>query len=47
MFERGLSKDAVITAIGYGEKVSDYPEDQPYPSRLLLGIVKNILCKFC
>jgi len=41
MFDRGLTKDEVITAIHGGETVSDYPEDQPYPSRLLLGMVEG------
>jgi len=41
IFERSLSKDDVVSAIQYGEIVSDYPDDQPYPSRLLLGVVEN------
>jgi len=41
MFDRGLNTDDVTCAIGVGETVSDYPDDQPYPSRLLLGMVQG------
>ncbi len=41
MFDRELSKDMVVAAILEGEIVSDYPLDQPYPSRLLFGMVEN------
>lgn len=37
MFERGLSRDDVLTAIRQGEVIADYPDDRPYPSRLLLA----------
>ena len=37
MFERGLSKKSVMDAIHTGETIYDYPDDHPYPSRLLLG----------
>jgi hypothetical protein len=36
MFERNLSKDDVVSAIREGETIVDYPDDQPYPSRLVL-----------
>ena len=39
MFERGLSKDDVMQVIGSGVAIKDYPDDLPYPSRLLLGFV--------
>lgn len=41
MFERGLNKDNVVSAIHNGETVSSYPDDQPYPSELLLGMVNQ------
>jgi len=41
MFERGVEKDEVIAVISSGETVADYPDDTPYPSRLLLGFVKG------
>jgi len=42
MFDRGLSTDDVACAIRDGVTVSDYPDDQPYPSRLLLGIAQDV-----
>ncbi|HZT28425.1 MAG TPA: DUF4258 domain-containing protein [Bryobacteraceae bacterium] len=40
MFERGIGRGAVLTVIAQGETIADYPEDSPYPSRLLLGFVE-------
>ena len=37
MFERRISVDDVRTAITHGEAIQTYPDDKPYPSRLLLG----------
>jgi hypothetical protein len=37
MFERQISVDDIVAAIGSGETIEDYPGDQPYPSRLVLG----------
>ena len=39
MFERALSRDEVLAVVATGEVIADYPDDQPYPSVLLLGIV--------
>ena len=39
MFERAISPDEIRKALANGETVADYPEDTPYPSRLILGIV--------
>ncbi len=36
MFDRALSKDVVVRAIENGEVIAEYPDDQPYPSSLLL-----------
>ncbi len=41
MFERGLEMDAVLQVVTSGEVVASYPEDQPYPSDLLLGYVRD------
>lgn len=41
MFERGLSKDDVLGIIRSGEVIADYPDDSPYPSCLLLGLVRG------
>lgn len=37
MFERGITEAGVHAALSEGEKIAAYPEDTPYPSRLLLG----------
>lgn len=39
MFERGLSRDTVLAAISSGETIAEYPDDRPYPSRLILGFM--------
>ena len=36
MFERGITADEVRTTIEQGRTISDYPDDKPYPSRLIL-----------
>ena len=37
MFHRGLSEVDVLRVLQSGEVIEEYPEDQPYPSRLVLG----------
>lgn len=37
MFERKIGRVTVSTVIRIGETIVDYPDDRPYPSRLLLG----------
>ncbi len=37
MFQRGISQEAVRHALETGEVIEDYPDDFPYPSRLVLG----------
>lgn len=37
MFERGISRDDVREVILHGEVIREYHDDQPYPSRLILG----------
>lgn len=37
MFERGISRDAVVSTLSAGEVIDEYPTDQPYPSVLMLG----------
>jgi hypothetical protein len=39
MFERGIAKEDVRQALKAGKTIKAYPEDQPYPSRLVLGWV--------
>ncbi len=37
MFERGITVTDVRGVIGSGKPIQEYPEDQPFPSRLMLG----------
>jgi hypothetical protein len=37
MFQRGISKDDVRQVLEVGQVIEEYPEDQPHPSRLVLG----------
>lgn len=39
MFERGITKDEIRQALATGKAIEVYPDDQPYPSRLVLGWV--------
>ncbi len=41
MFERSITVDEVQTVITQGEMITAYPDDQPYPSRLCLGVVRG------
>lgn len=37
MFERGITDSDVRAALAANEEIATYPDDKPYPSRLLLG----------
>jgi hypothetical protein len=37
MFERGISEEDVKDVLLVGEEIATYPDDHPYPSRLMLG----------
>lgn len=37
MAERGFSPETIKAIIETGTVIKDYPEDTPYPSRLILG----------
>ena len=37
MFERGISKEDVMSVITDGEKIAEYPEDRPFPSCLMVS----------
>lgn len=37
MFQRGITPVAVKEALLKGKIIEDYPDDEPYPSRLVLG----------
>jgi len=37
MFERQITPEVVEQIIGDGQVIAEYPDDKPYPSRLMLG----------
>ena len=37
MFERGVTVDDVREVLAHGETIERYPNDMPYPSRLICG----------
>jgi hypothetical protein len=37
MFQRQITEEDVRLVLQTGEVIEDYPEDTPYPSRLVLG----------
>jgi Domain of unknown function (DUF4258) len=39
MFERSLSPGDVRTVLEHGEVIAEFPDDTPFPSRLMLGSV--------
>lgn len=39
MLDRGVSTDDIRTVLEHGEVIDLYPDDKPYPSRLLLAFV--------
>lgn len=39
MFERAIDKDSVIEVLRTGEVIAEYPDDEPYPSYLMLGFL--------
>ncbi len=41
MFHREITKNDVVEVINNGQIISDYPDDKPYPSCLILGFVNN------
>ena len=41
MFERGVSTADIREILRGGEPIEDYPGDEPFPSRLLLGLVNG------
>ncbi|NGZ26828.1 MAG: DUF4258 domain-containing protein [Magnetococcales bacterium] len=41
MFARNIQPSDVVIVLQQGEVVEDYPEDTPFPSRLLLGWVNG------
>lgn len=41
MFERNIAKDQAKTAVQKGEVIQTYPDDRPYPSKLMLYFIDN------
>ena len=41
MFEREISDQEVLKVIREGEVMEEYPNDEPYPSMLILGFVND------
>ena len=41
MFKRQISRDDVKIAISIGEVIEEYLDDKPYPSCLLLAVVRE------
>ena len=39
MFDRGIQHNEVVEVARCGEVIADYPDDTPYPSRLMLEFV--------
>jgi hypothetical protein len=37
MYERGITISAVAKVVTDGQIIAEYPDDRPFPSRLLLG----------
>jgi hypothetical protein len=37
MFQRGVSEEEVKLVVAVGETIETYPDDKPFPSRLMLG----------
>ncbi|MBS4099506.1 MAG: DUF4258 domain-containing protein [Sulfuricella sp.] len=37
MFERTIGKNEIVSVLTNGEIIQEYPNDQPYPSNLIIG----------
>ena len=50
MFQRNISTHEVEYIIENGETIHEYPEDKPYPSKLLLAFYKkrplHVVCSY-
>jgi hypothetical protein len=43
MFERNVSTDDLIDIISSGEIIETYPEDDPCPSVLIMGLIESVV----
>lgn len=41
MFERSVSRDNALAVLVSGETIAEYPDNKPFPSRLLLSVVRG------
>jgi hypothetical protein len=41
MFERGINPIDVRAIINSGEVIAEYPDDTPYPSCIVLGVIND------
>lgn len=41
MFSRNISVDDVKNVINSGEEIKNYPDDRPYPSKLVYAIINE------
>lgn len=41
MFERGISVAEIRSVLETGDVIEEYPNDRPYPSRLMLGWIQT------
>jgi len=41
MFERNISEENINEAVLIGKVIENYPEDKPYPSKLLFALINN------
>lgn len=39
IIERGIEVDDVLVILSSGEVIKSYPDDKPYPSKLILGFI--------
>jgi len=37
MLERNITMEEIETVVESGEVIEDYPDDEPFPSRLIMG----------
>ncbi len=42
IFQRSIPPDAILECIRTAEVIASYPDDMPYPSMLLLGVVDGL-----
>ena len=42
MISRNILVNDVVEVVEFGELIADYPNDKPYPSKLLLNFINDI-----